>query len=643
VAATTQNGRDASVCIVFHGPGTNPDAFGEHQVRVAWRCADDLFANLDVRNTPAVLMVDCSMLDRAGDLRNFPHHVIIVAGDTTADAALGLRAHLSVVGLPDAAARYRAVRAACQFSSARLAAARKKARVARVQRDVGELTRTSMALMAERDQVALLQLIVSRGMALTESDSGCLMLVEADERNVPRLRVTLYQTDSLPDLPSMTEQTFPVDSATIIGRAVVTKQPVIVPDVYELPRGAGIAFDSTFDETFGYRIRSMLIVPMVNRADHAIGVLLFVNRKSERTAVIRGKSDADRYVLPYTSREVQVARALASQAAISIENAKLYAQIETMLDNFVKAAALAIDQRDPTTAGHSVRVAALVTDLAAAVERDGRGVHRNVRFTRQQMRELYFAALLHDFGKVAVREELLIKAKKLPPQLCERVEARFDLIRRTMEVEYYRDAARRSDSAAGAEFAKALEELEGLRTAVHAANEPSIEAGPPSINLADIARRTFERYDGDVIPYLTADELRYLQLSTGTLDASERAAVEAHVDATFQFLAGIPWTDDLKNLTTYAYGHHEKLDGSGYPRKLRGEEIPIQTRIMTIADIFDALTASDRPYKPAVDAEKALDILHSEAEAGRLDPELVRVMVESQAYRRILREDWRQL
>ncbi|HEY9230147.1 MAG TPA: HD domain-containing phosphohydrolase, partial [Gemmatimonadaceae bacterium] len=559
---------------------------------------------------------------------------------------------LSVADLPDGAGKYRALRAACQFSSARLAAARKKRHLARVQRDIRDLTRTGTALMGERDQVALLQLIVAKGMDLTESDSGCLMLVEADERNVPRLRLTLYQADSLPDLPSMSGTTYPIDGTTIIGRAVVTKEPVIVPDVYELPRGVGIAFDATFDETFGYRVRSMLIVPMVDRLDRVVGVLLFVNRKSERSAVIRNESDADRYVLPYTFREVQVARALASQAAISIENAKLYAQIENILDNFVKASALAIDQRDPTTAGHSVRVAALVTDLAVAVERRGHGVYSSVKFTRQQMRELYFAALLHDFGKVAVREELLVKAKKLPPQLWERVDARFDLIRRTMEVEYHRkcvekllrpDSNRQIDSVGEADFAKALEELEKLRLAVHAANEPSVEAQRPAFDLADIARRTFERYDGSVVPYLTTDELRYLQLSAGTLDESERAAVEAHVDATFRFLVGIPWTDDLKNLITYAYGHHEKLDGSGYPRKLRGEEIPIQTRIMTIADMFDALTASDRPYKPAVDADKALDILHSEAEAGRLDSELIRIMVESQVYQKILQEDWRQL
>jgi HD-GYP domain-containing protein (c-di-GMP phosphodiesterase class II) len=349
---------------------------------------------------------------------------------------------------------------------------------------------------------------------------------------------------------------------------------------------------------------------------------------------------------------VQVARALASQAAISIENANLYAQIENMLDNFVKASALAIDQRDPTTAGHSVRVATLVTDLAGAVERDGGSVYRDVSFTRQQMRELHFAALLHDFGKVAVREELLIKAKKLSPQLWERVDARFALIRCTMELEYQRktaqallraDSDRKIDPAAEADFAKELEALDKLRIAVCEANEPSIESERPATDLADIAKRTFARHDGIVVPYLTCDELRYLELSTGTLDADERAAVEAHVEETFRFLSGIPWTDDLKNLPTYAYGHHEKLDGSGYPRKLRGEEIPIQTRILTVADMFDALTASDRPYKAAVDADKALDILHSEAEAGRLDSELLRIMVESEVYRRILQEDWRQL
>ena len=653
MAGTLDDGPDARACIVYHGVQTSADAFGEQRARVTWRPADELFANPDLEIKPAVLIVDGSMVDRVAGLRLLPRHVILVAADAASDMALGLRAHLSLTELPDGAAKCRELRAACEFSSARVIAARRKQQVARIRQDLRELTRTGMALMGERDQAALLHLIIAGGMDVTESDSGCLMVVEVDERNVRRLRMALYETDSLPDLPPMTGKTFPIDGASIIGRAVVTKQPVVVPDVYELPPEAGIGFDATFDETVGYRTRSMLIVPMIDRLDTVIGVLLFVNRKSQRSATIRTKSDADRYVRPYSVREVQVARALASQAAVSIENAKLYAQIEHMLENFVKASALAIDQRDPTTAGHSVRVATLVCDLAGAVEREGRGVHRHVRFTRQQMRELHFAALLHDFGKVAVREDLLSKAKKLPLQLGERVEARFDLIRRTMEVEYHRKCVedllqangdqRQIDAVLEADVARRLEQLEHLRSAVRSANEPSVLSKRPVPELVDMAQRTFERPDGTQVPYLTPEELRYLQLATGTLDERERAAVEAHVDATYQFLNSIPWTDDLKNLITYAYGHHEKLDGSGYPRKLRGEEIPIQTRMMTIADIFDALTASDRPYKAAVDPEKAIDILESEAEAGRLDPELIRIMVESQVYRRVVEEDWRQL
>ena len=185
----------------------------------------------------------------------------------------------------------------------------------------------------------------------------------------------------------------------------------------------------------------MLVVPMLDHLDHLVGVLLFANRKTDPSARITNRKDADQYVMPYTEHEVSLARSLAGQAAVSIENARLYARIEEILESFVKASVSAIDLRDPTTAGHSVRVAALTTAIATAVERCGRGRYRDVRFTRTQMRELRFAALLHDFGKITVHEDVLVKAKKLPPVLWERVSARFDLIRRTIELEQYRRRA----------------------------------------------------------------------------------------------------------------------------------------------------------------------------------------------------------
>jgi hypothetical protein len=268
------------------------------------------------------------------------------------------------------------------------------------------------------------------------------------------------------------------------------------------------------------------------------------------------------------------------------------------------------------------------------------------------MRELRFAALLHDIGKVAVREDVLTKAKKLPPVLWERVVGRFALIRRTMELEYYKQRAAECRTGAAdpqhaarleSQFDEQLRELDRLQTIVRDANEPSVTGEAMKVDLDEIAKRKFQMVDGSRSPYLEPDELRYLQLARGTLDDRERAEVESHVKKTNIFLNGIPWTDDLKNLVTYASLHHEKLNGSGYPNRLRSEEIPIQTRLITLADMFDALTANDRPYKPAVTAEKALEIIRADADAGLLDRELVDVMAKSRVYEKVLTEDWRLL
>src|SRR5690606_4875869 len=351
-------------------------------------------------------------------------------------------------------------------------------------------------------------------------------------------------------------------------------------------------------------------------------------------ARITDEEAADRWVLPYTDREVRLVQALAGQAAVSLENSRLHREIENIFESFVKAAVTAIDQRDPTTAGHSIRVATLTCDLAGIVGRVSRGRYAGLQFTREQMRELRYAALLHDFGKVGVREEVLVKAKKLPPTLQERVEARFDFIRRTLEADYYRARAelleRHGPNGIGPharalehEFRRRLDELELFRDAVRRANEPTVLPEKSAAILDDIARRTFIGLDGRPVPYLEDEELRYLSIPKGSLDEHERREIESHVERTYRCLLPLPWPRDLRNVAEIAYGHHEKLDGRGYPRGVRGDEIPPQTRIMTIADIFDALTAADRPYKRAVPVERALDILVAEAKEGMLDHELV--------------------
>ncbi|HEX5724378.1 MAG TPA: HD domain-containing phosphohydrolase, partial [Longimicrobiaceae bacterium] len=519
--------------------------------------------------------------------------------------------------------------------------------LARTRAELRELSGIGMALMTERDPDRLLEQIVAKARQLTGSDAGSLYLAEPGDDGAARLRFKLSQNASLPDLP-LVSFTLPMDRASLAGHAAVTCQTLRVDDAYHLPADAPYTFNRSFDEHSGYRTRSLLVVPMIDHAGHVVGVLQLINRKDDPAARITSEEAAERHVLPYGDRELELVQALAGQAAVSIENSHLYRQIEELFESFVKAAVIAVDQRDPTTSGHSVRVATLTCDLAETLQRRGAGPYRNVRFTGEQMRELRYAALLHDFGKVGVREEVLVKAKKLPALLLERVLSRFDLIRRTIELEHHRwraDQLERGRSVVGLEdeLLRRLAELDRVRAVVLAANEPTVLPEAAAAELEEVRRLTFAGPAGEPLPYVTDEELRFLRIPKGSLDDGERREIESHVEQTYRFLTQIPWTGDLANVAEIAYGHHEKLNGRGYPRGVGGEQIPLQTRIMTVADIFDALTASDRPYKRALPPERALDILNLEAGEGLLDPALVETLVESGVYRRVLEVDWKEL
>ncbi|HEX7048824.1 MAG TPA: HD domain-containing phosphohydrolase [Longimicrobiales bacterium] len=603
---------------------------------------------------PTVLVLDAALAaapELHQILERLPETVSLVAADDAVDAQVA-RTGRVLLALPDNAdldRLLRTLRLAFQHSAARLVAENARRELERTRNELHELSRTGMALMTERDPERLLVEILNRAQRLTNSDAGSLYLVEqaGTER---RLRFAVARNDSIPDLP-IARHVLALDPSSLAGYVATTGETLVLEDAYLLPETVPYSFNRSFDERFGYRTRSVLVVPMLDHRDEIVGVLQLLNRKREGAGPITDDAAADRYVLSYGEREVRLVRSLAGQAAVSIENSSLYREIERIFESFVKAAVSAIDQRDPSTAGHSVRVASLTCDMAAILAEHGRGRLAGRRFSREQMRELRYAALLHDFGKVGVREEVLVKAKKLPPFLEERVSARFDLIRRTLEAEYHRRRAERLerygpsglDHALEEEFRRELAELDRLQAAVRAANEPSILPEKSARVLDEIARRTFRGLRGEQIPYLTEEELHFLAIPKGSLDDHERREIESHVEQTYRFLAQIPWTDDLRNVAEIAYGHHEKLDGRGYPRGIRGDQIPVQTRLMTIADIFDALTAADRPYKRAVSTDDALDILVAEAKEGMLDMELVEMLIESKIYERIVNTDWRTL
>jgi HD-GYP domain-containing protein (c-di-GMP phosphodiesterase class II) len=647
--------------LLYHGPGTAlgpvaPLLAGERveAVPVQGGLAELAFAP----EVPSVLLLDGALAageqDLAGALSALPAQVVVVPSGADAEAAArgSDRVLLPLPERADGQAVLGTLRTAFRHSASRLSAARLERELGRARAELRELSGIGMALMTERDPDRLLETIVEKAMQLTGSDAASLYLVEREAGDeTGHLRFRLSRNESVPDLPFVSF-TLPISEASVAGYVALHGRTLVVDDAYHLAGDAPYSFNRSFDERFGYRTKSQLVVPMIDHPGMVVGVLQLINRKRDVRARITSEAAADRWVLPYGDRELQLVQALAGQAAVSIENSILYRQIESIFESFVKAAVIAVDQRDPTTSGHSVRVATLTVDLAAALSQARTGPHAGVAFTREQLRELRYASLLHDFGKVAVREEVLVKARKLPPLLYERVQARFALIRRTLEADHWRLRAQElerngpgSAALAGAEgeYRRKLDELDGVWDVVDASNQPTILPEAAAGALDGIGGLTFRGHDGQPKPYLTTEELHYLRIPKGSLDERERLEIESHVEQTYRFLTQIPWRGDLKRVAEIAYGHHEKLNGRGYPRGVQADQIPVQTRIMTVVDIFDALTASDRPYKKALPPEKALDILHMEARQGLLDTSLVELLVESGHYRRILETDWRDL
>src|SRR5438445_1970909 len=332
-----------------------------------------------------------------------------------------------------------AVRAGYREAAARVETARARAEAASRSREIGELTRIGVALGTERDVKSLLDLILKQARRITSSDAGSLYLVETGDQGQKRLRFRIAQTYSKPEAEtSFVEFTMPVDRSSLAGYTAVTGEPLVIDDAYFLPPDVEYSINRSFDERHGYRTKSMLVLPMKDHKEEVIGVLQLINRKRDPEAVLAAPADVEHQVVPYSRRTVELVTALAGQAAVAIENSRLYEEIERLFEGFVKAAVYAIEQRDPTTFGHSGRVANMTVGLAAVVDRAEDGAYRSVSFTREQIKEIRYAGLLPDFGKVGVREQVLIKAKKLYPLQLELIKQRHHFVRRTAEREFWR-------------------------------------------------------------------------------------------------------------------------------------------------------------------------------------------------------------
>ena len=503
-----------------------------------------------------------------------------------------------------------------------------------------QLLDIGLALNHERDPQRVLALLLSHARRITGADAGSIYVVEDEGR---ALRFHTAQNDSL--RADLAEAVLPLTDASIVGASVLAGEIINLPDLYsEAGRtalGRTFVHDRSFDDRSGYQTRSTLTVPMRAPDGAVLGAFQLINAKRERRP-LRADGDFDRLVKPFSAEDERLCASLAAQGAVALENARLYAEVQGLFEGFVRASVTAIEQRDPTTSGHSQRVASLTVRFAEVLDAAADGPFAAVRFTRDQLRELEYAGLLHDFGKVGVREQVLVKAKKLhEPQLA-LILARFDQLRMAARVEALeaRLALARAgrlddahDHALLAAHAAVLGELDEHRQIVLAANEPSLLPEAVSSRIREVAGRLYPGPDGRLRRLLDDDEVDALLVARGSLTHAERLEVQSHVTHTHAFLRQIPWGRALARLPEIAAKHHEYLDGTGYPHGLPAAEIPLQARMMTISDIYDALTASDRPYKKAVPRARALDILHQEARAGKLDPALLQVFVDAEVDR----------
>ena len=499
---------------------------------------------------------------------------------------------------------------------------------------IRKLSDIGRALSGVHDLNILLEMIVDQARSFTNADAGTLYIVENNT-----LRFQIVQNDSLKiRMGGKTGETIPfppveLKETNVSAYVAIKGESINIPDVYDTD-----LFDFTgpkkFDQSTGYRSKSMLVVPMRNHENDVIGVLQLLN----------ATNPANNQVIEFSQDYENLSESLASQAAVAITNAKLISNMNELFEAFVKVMATAIDEKSPVTGGHIRRVADLTLTMAEFIHDHDQGIFKDVKFSSDQMYELRIAAYMHDIGKVTTPVEIVEKAKKLQT-IFDRIHfirLRMDYIIQKVKLENQEKKIELLQNGSDLDDIKKLDtesdnqiqELVEIRTFINKCNEPGEFLEDETLDrLKEISHRTFIDSEGNEQPFLSPDELLNLSIRRGSITEAERKKMQDHAAVTLRMLQQIPFTKKLKNIPNFAGAHHEFINGNGYPLGLKGDEIPFEGRIMAVTDIAEALTASDRPYKKAMPLETVYRILRSMSEKGELDNDLVELFIENEIYK----------
>ncbi len=493
-------------------------------------------------------------------------------------------------------------------------------------RRVERLNEIGIALSSQRDHVRLVEQILLGAKDITRADGGTIYAVtESGE-----LRFEILRNDSLKLAMGGTSGTpipFPpvklrnadgsANTGSVVAQAVLQRSTINIPDAYAV-QGFDFSGARSFDTRTGYRSTSFLTVPMLNHENEITGVLQLINARD-----VAGR------VVPFGEADQRFAESLASQAAIAITNHKLISGMKELFESFVKLIATAIDEKAPYTGGHCRRVPELTMMLAEAAHRADSGPLADFRMSEADRYELHIAGWLHDCGKVTTPEWVMDKATKLQTihDRISEVATRFTCCVRALELERARGAIDDATFASGR--AAILDDLAFVRR--HNTGGEFMKPEDQQ-RVREIAKRTWTDLGGESRPVLSDEEVKNLLVSKGTLTDDERKVINHHIVATIRMLESLPYPKHLKRVPEFAGGHHERMDGKGYPKGLKRDEMSVQARVMAIADVFEALTAGDRPYKKAFTLSQALGILGKMRLDNHIDPDLFDVFIREKVW-----------